>query len=100
MRGYLPVIRKDSVTHNILIMVNVPTRIPDCDCHSPALLDLFLSCDGGVSSAMTFPPLGNSDHVVVSMFPLAFFQTQKGMLLFIAQFMTIFVLNGMVFVII
>ena len=33
-------------------MVNFPTRIP-------ALLDLFLSSDA-------FPPLGNSDHVVVS----------------------------------
>ena len=26
-------------------MVNFPTRIPDCDSHSPALLDLFISSD-------------------------------------------------------
>ena len=33
---------------------------------SPALLDLFLSSDASICSAMAFPPLGNSDHVVVS----------------------------------
>ena len=47
-------------------MVNCPTRIPDCDSHSLALLDLFLSSDASISSTMAFPPLGNSDHVVVS----------------------------------
>ena len=31
----------------------------NCDFHSPALLDLFISF-------MAFPPLRNSDHVVVS----------------------------------
>ena len=45
-------------------MVNFPTRIPDCDSHSPALLDLFLSSDASICSTMAFPPLGNSDHVV------------------------------------
>ena len=40
--------------------------IPDCDSHSPALLDLFLSFDASICSAMVFPPLGNSDHVVDS----------------------------------
>ena len=47
-------------------MVNVPTRIPDYDSHSPALLYLFLFSDASICSAMAFPPLGNSDHVVVS----------------------------------
>ena len=47
-------------------MVNFPTRIPDCDSHSPALLDLFLSSDPSIYSTIAFPPLGNSDHVVVS----------------------------------
>ena len=45
-------------------MVNFPTRIPDCDSHSPALLDLFLSSDASICSTMVFPPLGNSDVVV------------------------------------
>ena len=47
-------------------MVHFPTRILHCDSHSPALLDIFLSSDNSISSTKTFPPLGNSDHVVVS----------------------------------
>ena len=47
-------------------MVHFSTRIPGCDSYSPALLDLFLSSDASICSAMAFPPLGNSDHVVVS----------------------------------
>ena len=47
-------------------MVNFPTWIPDCDSHSPALLDFFLSSDASICSTMAFIPLGNSDHVVVS----------------------------------
>ena len=46
-------------------MVNFPTRIPDCDSHSSALLDLFISSDASICSTMAFPPLGNSDHVVL-----------------------------------
>ena len=46
-------------------MVNFPTQISDCDSHSPALLDLFISSDASICSTMAFPPLGNSDHVVV-----------------------------------
>ena len=45
-------------------MVNFPTWITDCNSHSPALLDLFL--DAGICSTMAFPPLGNYDHVFVS----------------------------------
>ena len=47
-------------------MVNFPTQIPDCDSHNSALLDLFLTSDASICSTMAFPPLGNSDHVVVS----------------------------------
>ena len=47
-------------------MVNFPTWIPDCDPHSPALLDLFLSFDTSICSTMAFPSLGNSDHFVAS----------------------------------
>ena len=47
-------------------MVHFPARIPDCDSHSPALLDFFLSSDASICSVMAFPPLGNSDHVIVS----------------------------------
>ena len=47
-------------------MVNFPTRIPDCDSHNPALLDLYLTSDASICSTMAFPRLENSDHVVVS----------------------------------
>ena len=36
------------------------------DSHSLAVLDLFISSDTSICSTMTFPPLKNSDHVVVS----------------------------------
>ena len=55
-----------SISNGLTQMVNFPIRIPDCDSHSPALLDLFLSSDASICSTMAFPPLGNSDHVVVS----------------------------------
>ena len=32
----------------------------------PVLLNLFLSSEASICSTMAFPPLGNSDHVVVS----------------------------------
>ena len=48
-------------------MVNFPTRIPDCDSHSPAPLDLFISSDTSICYTVAFPPLGNPDHVVVSL---------------------------------
>ena len=49
-----------SVSNDLTQLVNIPTRIPNCDSHSPALLNLLLS------STMAFLPLGNSDQVVVS----------------------------------
>ena len=54
------------ISNYLTQVVNFPTRIPDCDFQSPALLDVFLSSDGSVCSTMAFPPSGNSDHVVVS----------------------------------
>ena len=47
-------------------MVNFPTRVPVSNSHSPVLLDLFISSEASICSTMAFPPLGNSDHVVVS----------------------------------
>ena len=55
-----------SISNDLSQMGNLPTRIPDCDSHSPALLGLFLSSDASICSTMAFPPLGNSDHVVFS----------------------------------
>ena len=36
------------------------------DSHSPTLLDLFIFSEASICSAMPFLPLGNPDHVVVS----------------------------------
>ena len=49
-------------------MVNFLTRIPDYDSHSPALLDLILSFDASICSTIALPSLGNSNHVVVSVY--------------------------------
>ena len=55
-----------NISNDLTQMVNFPTRIPDCDSHSPAFLDFFLSSDASIRSTMVFPPLENSGHVVVS----------------------------------
>ena len=52
------------ISNDITQMVKFPTRIPDCDSHSPALLDFYISSDESICSTKAFPPLGHSDHVV------------------------------------
>ena len=54
-----------SISNGITQMVNFPTRIPDCDSHSPALLGLFLYSDASICSTVAFRPLRNSEYVVV-----------------------------------
>ena len=54
------------VSNGLTQMVNFPTWIPDCDSHSPALLDLFLSSGASICSTVAFRPLEISDHVAVS----------------------------------
>ena len=54
------------ISNDLTQMVNFPSWIPDCDSQSPAILDLFISSDASICFTMAFPPLGNSDHVVVS----------------------------------
>ena len=56
------------ISNELTQMVNFPTRIPNCDSHGPALLDLLHSSEASICSTIAFPPLGNSDHVVVSVF--------------------------------
>ena len=55
-----------NISNDVTQMVNFPTRIPDFDSHSLALLDLFISSNASICSTMAFPPLGRSDHVVLS----------------------------------
>ena len=47
-------------------MVNFSPWNPDCDSHGPAFLDLSISSDASICSTIAFPPLGNPDHVLVS----------------------------------
>ena len=47
-------------------MVNFPTQITDSDSQSRVLLAFFLSNSASICFLMTYPLLGNSDHVVVS----------------------------------
>ena len=55
-----------SISNDLNQIVNFPTGIPDCDSHSPALLDLYISSDASICSTTAFSPLGNFDHVVVT----------------------------------
>ena len=55
-----------SVSNDLTQVVNFPTWTPDCDSHSPALLDLFIYSDASICSTMAFATLGNSDHFAVS----------------------------------
>ena len=55
-----------TISNDITQMVNFPTWTQDCVSHSPALLDLFVSSGAIISSTVALPPLGNSDHVVVT----------------------------------
>ena len=54
------------ILNDLTQVVNFLTRMPDCDSHIPALLDLFISSDTSICSTMVFSSLGNYDHIVVS----------------------------------
>ena len=71
-------------------MVNLSTRVPNCDSHSPALLDLFIFSGATICSTIAFPPLGDSDIVLVS----------DSMPCFMTLLMTILMLIGTIFMII
>ena len=47
-------------------MVNFPIWILNYDSHCPVFFYLFISCDARICCTIAFPPLGNSDHVVLS----------------------------------
>ena len=79
-------------------MVKFLTRIPDCDSHSPAFLDLFLLTLEFVLQRLSLP--WEILIMLLSQFPLTFHHIQNGMPRFIAQLMTILRVSGMVFVII
>ena len=45
-----------SILNDVIQLINFPTRIPDCDSYSPALLDLFISSGANICSTVAFPP--------------------------------------------
>ena len=63
----------------------------DCNSHSPALLDFFLSSDVSIHSTMASSPLGNSDYADVSV-SIGFPTNSKWDAPFHYIFMTIYVL--------
>ena len=61
-----------SISNDLTQMVNSPTQIPDCDSHSPALFDLFISSDASICSTMKILIM------LLSQFPLSFHQILNG----------------------
>ena len=55
-----------SISNDLTQMFNFLTQIPYSDSHSPAPLDLFIFSDASICCTIAFLPLGNSDHVVIS----------------------------------
>ena len=60
-----------SISDELTQMVNFPTRILDCESHSPALLDLFISCDASICSTWLSLHL-EILIMLLSQFPLTF----------------------------
>ena len=56
------------VSNDLPHIVNFPTQVPGYDSLSPSLLDLFVYSDASICSTMFFAPLGNTDHVALSIF--------------------------------
>ena len=66
-------------------LVNFPTRIPDCDSQSPALLDLFFSSDASILLVLQRLSLYWKILIILlSQFPLTFHHIHYGMPHFIA----------------
>ena len=70
-----------SISNDFTQMVNFPIRIPDCDSHRPALLDLFLPSDASICSTVAYRPIL---IMLLSQLPLTFHQIPNGMPHFIA----------------
>ena len=86
------------ISSDLAQIVNFSARMPDCDSHSFALLDLFLLM-------LVFVLKRPSLHweiliMLLSQFPFSFHHIHNGMPHFIALLITILVVIGMVFVII
>ena len=70
-----------SISNDLTQVVNFPTWIPDCDSHSPALLDFFLLM---LVFVLQWLSLHWEILIMLSQFPLTFHQIHNGMPYFIA----------------
>ena len=66
-----------SILNDLTQMVKFLTRIPDCDSHSPAFLDLFLLTLEFVLQRLSLP--WEILIMLLSQFPLTFHHIQNGM---------------------
>ncbi|KAL7632739.1 UNVERIFIED_CONTAM: hypothetical protein RMT77_016940 [Armadillidium vulgare] len=55
-----------SIQNNLEQLVHLPTRIPDSLGDEPNILDLFLTSYPSPHTVKLFPPLGSSDHLLIS----------------------------------
>ena len=86
------------LSQTILLMVNFPTWIPDCNFHSPALLDISVLLTL-IFVLQWFSLDWEIPIMLLSQFPLTF-QTHKGVPHFITWLMTILMPLGTVFLMI
>ena len=87
-----------SISNDLTQMVNFPTWIPDCDSHSPALLDISILLTL-LFVLQWFSLDWEIPIMLLSQFPLTF-QTHKRVPHFITWLMTILMLLGTVFLMI
>ena len=81
-----------SISNDLTQMVNFPTWIPNCDSHSPALLDFFLLMLVFVLQWLSL--FWEILVMLLSQFPLNFHHVHNGIPVFMALPMTILVLIG------
>ena len=79
------------ISNDLTQMANFPTRILDCDSHSPALLSLFISSDTLVFVLQWLSFDWEISIMLLSQFPLIFHHIYNGMPCFITLRMTILV---------
>ena len=72
------------ISNDLTQMVNFPTRISDCDSHSPALLNLFISSEASICSATALALYWEILIMLLSWFQLTFRQIHNRIPHFIA----------------
>ena len=65
-RGYIHVFTNVIIFLSLMSLPRFPTRIPDIPGQFPSLLDLFLTSVPEFCTPTRLPPLGSSDHCVIS----------------------------------